>query len=439
MRKQIRILLTALGMACLCCGCVAQSADELYALPRQSNAYYNLRSAVDSALPADAVPLGPSAGPNQQTVQMANLDGDAEDEALVLAKASSEKPLKVYIFDREGETYHVSAVIEGDGSTFDSIEYVQLDGKPGMEILVGKRLSDQIMRSLSAYAYEDGNLVELMAANYSEYAVVDLDNDEYRDVFVLRLGTEQSAGVAELYRYQDGLMEREQEASMTPEAKVVKRIISGQVSAGVPAVFVASSAEEENTIVTDIFAYRNQIFQNVSSGQSIQTVRNYNVYAVDIDEDGLIELPAPVALPSNTAEETHWIIDWYNLLPEGGSETKLTTYHNYPGGWYVTLPDSWHDVLSISRSGEVAGVRSCRFNKWNGRGRPTEEIFTVYAFTGEERGRLAESDGRFLLAEKGETTYAATLGTCHLAQSLSQETLREMFRFIHIDWNSGER
>lgn len=146
-----------------------------------------------------------------------------------------------------------------------------------------------------------------------------------------------------------------------------------------------------------------------------------------------------MALPSNTAEDNYWSIDWYNLNPEGGSVTKMTTYHNYPGGWYVDLPDSWHGAFTVARGGEVAYVRGYRFSKWNGRGRPTEEIFTIYAFTGEERNQLAEADGRFLLAEKGETTYAATLGTSPLAQSLSQEKLRELFHFIHIDWNTGER
>ena len=35
--------------------------------------------------------------------------------------------------------------------------------------------------------------------------------------------------------------------------------------------------------------------------------------------------------------------------------------------------------------------------------------------------------------------YAAELGTSPWASELSEETLRKMFNFIHIDWNSGER
>ena len=377
-------------------------------------------------------------------MQLADLDGDGEDEALVFIKTSGERPLKVYIFDKkDGEdSYENVAVIEGDGTVFDSVDYLQLDGQPGLELLVGRQLSNQVLQSLSVYSYTGERMVELMSANYSEYVLVDLDNDNCRDVFILRLETEERTGVAELYRWRDGQMTREQEANLSVGATTVKRIITGQMCPGVPAVFVASSYGEDS-LITDIFAFRDQTFQNVSTngdtGLSVQTVRNYNVYATDINEDGLIELPMLVALPSATAEETYWTIDWYNLYLDGSKDMKLTTYHNYLGGWYLVLPDRFHGQISMGRSEEVSGVRGYSVQKWNGREEPPDEIFTVYAFTGEDRGGLAVADGRFLLAEKGDTAYAASLGTCDWARSLTQEDVTEMFHFIHLDWNSGER
>ena len=67
-----------------------------------------------------------------------------------------------------------------------------------------------------------------------------------------------------------------------------------------------------------------------------------------------------------------------------------------------------------------------------------EEIMTIYAFTGERRSELATSDGRFLLAEKGETLYSASAGNCDWAEEMSEEEMRSMFHFIFLDWNSGE-
>ena len=61
-----------------------------------------------------------------------------------------------------------------------------------------------------------------------------------------------------------------------------------------PAVFVASSVDE-SSIVTDIFSVVNDTFTNVTmtmeSGTGVATLRNYYVYADDIDNDGVVELP----------------------------------------------------------------------------------------------------------------------------------------------------
>lgn len=442
-KKNIKTLAAAFLLTVLCTGCIGRPADALYALPQQPDEYYELQKAIDQILIQDAAYSGPLTGSNQQAVQLADLDGDKADEAIVFVKTGGAKSLKAYIFDDQGNGgYENTAVIEGDGSAFDAVEYAQLDGEPGLEILVGRQLSEQISQSLGAYAYRNGNLVELMTANYAEFTVADLDGDDCRDVFILRTETDGRTAMAELYRYQNGQMVREPEVSLSAGAKQIKRMVTGYVSDGVPAVFVASTYGQEE-IVTDIFACPNGAFRNIAAnaetGLSAQTVRNYNVYATDIDEDGLVELPSPVALPSmDVADETYWVIDWFNLQPDGRRTTKVTTYHNYRGGWYLVLPESWYGQLTVSRLDTASDTQGYVFSKWNGRGWAPEEIFTVYALTGKDRLEQAATDGCFLMAEKGETAFAAKFGTCPWAEELTQNDLRAMFHFIQVDWNSGE-
>lgn len=441
-RKILGVLSGALLSVLLLTGCVGKSVDELYALPKQPDDYYQLQTAIDQVMTMDASYSGPVTGSNQQAVQLADLDGDSYDEAIVFIKTAGERPLKAYIFDEdENGKYRNTGVIEGDGSAFDAVDYVQLDGEPGVEILLGRQLSEQISQSLCAYAYNDGHLRELMSTNYSEYTVADLDGDDRRDIFVLRSSTEERAAVAELYRYVDGQMEREPEVQLSDGAKTIRRIVTGYVAQGLPAVFVASEYGE-NMIITDIFAYAGKDFRNIATnsgtGLSAQTVRSYNVYASDIDSDGLIELPSPIALPSQSNEATYWVIDWYNLLPDGQRDVKITTFHSYLNGWYLELPDHWHDHLTVMREEDSSGDRGYTFAKWNGRDRAPEVIVTIHALTGDDRLERANTDGRFFLAEKGETVYAASLGDCEWAGELTQEDLRAMFHFIQVDWNTGE-
>lgn len=440
--KRWAVLAGGLLMSTLLSGCFAQPADSLYALPRQSDAYYDLQNAIDAALPADAAYSGPLSGPNQQAVQLADLDGDGEDEALVFAKTSGEKPLKLYIFDTEDGSFAQTAVIEGDGTAFDAVEYVQVNDAPGLEIILGRQLSDQILQSLSVYTYAEGTAVELMHTAYTEYKVVDLNLDDKRDVLVFRQDTEARQGVAEYYTCRDGVMELSQTAPLSKDVHSIERIVTGNVTAEVPGVFVTSTYGEDS-LITDVFAFRGQTFSNLTlsaeSGVSTQLVRSYQVYATDIDEDGLVELPALVALPSVTAgEDTYWLVEWMGLQTDGSLTPKQTTFYYTAGGWYLTVPKHWADQLTVSRTAESAQCLRYTFSQWTGRDQTPQEILSIFALTGEDRLTEAQAEGRFLLTEKGDVAYAAALGESPLAQTLTEASVQAMFHRIKTDWNSGE-
>lgn len=438
-----RLLLAALTalLALLLSGCFVKTVDELYTLPQHSDDYNRLEQAIESVMSAQsAVYAAPVSGINQQSVQLADLDGDGQEEAVAFLKTTGDKPLKAYIFSVVDGDYQPMDVIEGDGTSFASVEYAPLTGGPGVEILITRQLSTDVLQSLCAYTYSGGHVVELMSTGCTAYRTADLDEDGRTDLFVLHSDAERQQGIAELYRWRDGQMEREPEVSLSAAASDVRRILIGDLTADVPAVFVASGYED-GSLVTDVFAFRGGTFRNLTaagSGGGISTVRNYYVYAADIDEDGRIELPDIHTLPSAAdSEESFSVIDWYNLSLNAVRTHKCTTYHNFSGGWYLTLPDAWQDQLCIVRSAEVGGVRGYTFCRWDGSA-VTEQIFTIYAFSGDNRTQTASADGRFILAEKGDITYAAQLGTGKWAKELSEDGLKAMFRFIHIDWNSGE-
>lgn len=441
--RKAAVVLLACVLAGALSGCFFKSVEELYALPKQSQEYYDLQAEIDKLMVEGVAYAAPTSGANQQSVQLADLDGDEEAEAVVFLKTTGEKPLKAYIFDRTDESFQNVAVIDGDGNSFESVEYAQIDGAPGMEIVIGRQVSDQVLQSLSVYALHQNRLVELMGANYTEYTIADLDADGNSDVFLLRFDAEERKGIAEYYHMVDEQMEREPEVLLSAGVETIKRIITGNVAPRTPAVFVAS-LYQENSVITDIFAYRGGEFTNITTesetGTSAQTIRNYYVYATDIDADGTIELPRPYQLPSYSTEnaETYWTIDWYNLTAGGEERHKMTTYHNYSAGWYVILPEEWDVQFTVSRSEPVSGVRGHVFSQWNGTQQQPDPVFTIYAFSGEDRGALAAADGRFVLGEKGDVTYSAKLGDGQLARNLTQEELTNMFNFIHVDWNSGE-
>ena len=92
-KRLLLVALTAL-LALLLSGCFVKTVDELYTLPQHSDDYNRLEQAIESVMSAQsAVYAAPVSGINQQSVQLADLDGDGLEEAVAFLKTTGEKPL----------------------------------------------------------------------------------------------------------------------------------------------------------------------------------------------------------------------------------------------------------------------------------------------------------------------------------------------------------
>ena len=130
MKKRI-LLLVMLLTALLLTGCAMRTVEDMYALPKRSEEYSHLQTAIDTAIYGMSY-SAPRSGENQQTVQMADLDGDGVDEYIVFARGATEKPLQVLIFSQEADgTVLTMETIGLTGLYFEQAEYVDFDGKPG--------------------------------------------------------------------------------------------------------------------------------------------------------------------------------------------------------------------------------------------------------------------------------------------------------------------
>ena len=439
MKNRIRITAVLLLIVLLLTGCFAMDSDDFYSLPKRSVKYRALQSAVENAMGSGSY-SAPVSGANRQAIQEVDLDGDGSEEALVFCKMDSERPLKVLILKRFEDDYKVICTLEGDGTAFDSVQYAQIDGEPGLEILLSRRIGEQVQQFVSIYTLRSNTATELMSSRYTALATLDIDGDQQTDVFILQANAEGPRAFADLYRFRNGALQKDAEASLSTSADSVKRILTGYVAQDVPAVFVASAYDESN-LITDVFALEDDRFTNISqndeSGQSSQTVRNYYVYSADIDNDGLIEMPNTLpltAIEGDEGSEGQYRIVWYNLSVDGTRTDKMTTYHNYAEGWYFFLPDVWIQGLCVTKEVLEDGQTGTRFFTVDEEGRRTP-LLLITAFSGEGAAERCEQDGRFLLASRGDVSYAGLVGE---GSSLTTQELQARFSFISLDLLPGE-
>lgn len=441
MRTIKRIVAGALLLALcmICCGC-AMTVEEMYCLPKRPERYDNLQTAMDPVM-GGLDYAAPSTGENQQTVQTADLDGDGTEEVIVFARGEDEHPLKILIFRMEGERYALMNTIQSSGTGFDQVEYADLDGAPGLEMVVGRQVSDQVLGSVSVYRFTGGQPEQMMNANYRKFLICDLDEDMLGDLVVLTGGAQETDhSIAERYTLAGGTAQRSGEAKLSQPVSQLKRIMVGKLHGGQNAVFVASTVDA-STIVTDVFALVDGAMTNVALSSeaetSVKTLRNYYVYAEDIDLDGQMELPSLITMRSPLARSDaggEHLIRWYAMTPEGGEVDKLFTYHNYLQGWYLELSREASDRICVSPE----GGGSFRFSLWDKAGERLTDLWYIDVLTGEDRSAVATENGRFVLLKTETVVYACRLEMGARELGVTQEMLTDAFHLIQSAWYTGE-
>ena len=438
MKKRILLLLSLL-FTLLLTGCAMRTVEEMYALPKRSEEYKELQAAIDTAMYGMTF-SSPQAGENQQTVQMADLNGDGVDEYLVFARGATEKPLQVLIFQQdESGKCRTMDTIGFNGQAFEQVEYVDFDDQPGKELVVGFQVSNQVLRSVAVFTFRNGGAELLLMNGYTKMLPCSLSGGG-SELMVLRPGEEETErGMAVLYSYQNGQIVRSVETELSEHTSRIRRIMTSKLQDGTPAVFVTSSSGD-NVIVTDVFVVKDGHFTNIAysteADTSIRTLLNYYVYAEDIDSDGILELPDLITMkPVNAWRESEqkFLLRWYAMDVDGWELDKMYTFHNYIGGWYLQLDSQWAGRLTVEQE-----QNRFNFYVWDESYQVAIPLFSVFVLTGADRDESASQDGRFPLYRAEGVAYAAQLDIAAPEYGITEKSLQDSFRLIRQDWQTGE-
>lgn len=414
-----------------------RTVDEMYCLPKRSESYRNLQTAIDEAM-TGLTYCAPTSGENQQTVQTADLTGNSVAEYLVFAKDETENTLRILIFSQEADRYSLMTQIECLGSGFEQVEYADIDADAGMELVVGCRVSDDVMGAVSVYSFSHGQAEQMVSSHYTKFIACDLDGDERGELLILRAGDDEAdRSNAVLLDHRDGVLTRSREVALSERASCIKRIMPGCLHGGTPAVYVASSADG-NTLVTDIIALKDASLTNVSfsneSGTSVATLRNYYVYADDIDDDGILELPSLITVAApETADsiDRQYFVRWFSMDIDGNEIDKLYTFHNFAQEWYLTLDSAAVSQLFVEQT-ENESV----FFVWDSD--TPKRVFSIAVLSGDSREETAAENAMRVLHRGDGILYAARIEASASELGLTEQSFINAFHLIRRDWKTGE-
>ena len=444
--QRVAALLLAAVMSLTLTGCMFRSSvEDLFTLPRVSAEYEGLSQELDDLQKQGYELVGPSTGQNIQPVQMVDLDGDGREEALAFFRQSDgEKPLKIYVFTDNGNSYTQTAVIEGSGLAVYSIAYSDMNGDGRMELIVGWRVSMDL-QALTVYALEPGGARELARSNYVKYAVADLNGDGMQELTVFR-ANQDGVGAADCYLWKNGALTLSStiRVSMTmAELSQQGKVTVGTLRSGEPALFVTGVAEGMRAM-TDVLLLRGGELNNAvlspTTGVSGESSRFRALYPADINGDGVTEVPRTAALYGEELEgDTAQRVDWISFDAAGAAIRVLSTYHAIEDGWYLQLPDGWADTIYVGRSAS-ADEASVTFYMGDSRDQSYTPVLRITTLSGSNRERLAVRTGRFILGRNDGVIYAGELlkGNEGWADGVTEDEVRNAFSLIAPEWSAGD-
>ncbi len=441
MRTGGRILTGILGLFLLmtASGCYGTKADDLYRLPQPSRDYLQLQKQIDAVLESGAEYSPPVAGPNKQSVQLKDVDGDSLSEAIAFFRMTGDKPLKIYIMKQSDGTYETTAKIEGNGAAIESIRYADMDADGVSELVVGWQMTATLSH-MTVYSIRDNEPVLLAESDYSKIVTSDLDDDGRPDVIVLRLPSPEVPGEADMFMLRSDGEIVSSRAVLSAGILSVSGILKGSLYDGTSALFVEGEYQGGG-IITDILCWQDggisNVFADAPTDSSEETVRAYDkLYSTDINKDGVMEIPSPRLLVS-PADKAYYVIDWYSYNRGGHKKAVYTTYHNYQDGWYLILPDAWKNEITVGREDTVAGERTIVFTWLTDSGEPGADFLRIYALSGDNKEDRAGLAGRDMLLWHGDVIYAAEVLVAGSARGVTTSVVAEGFELINPEWNTG--
>ena len=439
MKKRLLCGLAAVALAGLLSGCsvrnLVSSPEDLYSLPALPAKYTELNQRIHAILAEGAEYAAPTSGTNIQPVQLVDLDGDGDEEAVAFFRASDdEKPLKVYVFTTEGDSYRQSTMIEASGTGISAIEYKDMDGDGMLELIVGWKATADL-QVLEVYNGADGEPRALIRTNYVRYSMADLNGDARQDLVVLR-ADEEVGSVADYYTWQaDGGFAAWTPARLSTTMAEVSgqgRVSAGMLRGGVPALFV-TGVTDSGVAVTDVLALKNDQLKNIvlseKTGLSGEMSPFCALYPADIDGDGCTDVPR-ASVQTGSVQ----VIDWFSCGEDGTMELSLQTCHNMTDGWFFCMPDAWAGNVGAERTAAANAANVTFYARDN-----NAPFLRITAYTGSDREVQAMRGGQFLLGRQPETIYTAELletgnGGEH---GMTADQIRKAFFLITEEWVSG--
>lgn len=360
MRRLILLMLTLCTVFAFS-GCYYFDAgmEKLLVPPKLTDGQNEIYEVLESRVGTGISLKYPRTGDYRSAFVLENIDDEPGKEAIVFYQSNVNvtniSALTVSVLDQEDGKWVPVYDVAAAGSDVDQVAFSGFGTQSNMFIIIGYALTSETDKVLHIYRYRDGIVQDLFSCPYSLFEVVDIDDNGYPELVTLSPAVSDqtgqvSAAKANVIRYQQGSFVASDSVEMDSSITSYVNIQTGDIGNRQTALYL-DGMKGRDKITTQILFYQNGKLQNnafLDRSAADSLTRQTGNLSMDIDSDGVIEIPMPELMPGYqlssgqaqalTEEGDPLYFTRWQVYSNGSFTEKYFSYLNIGLGYTLTIP-----------------------------------------------------------------------------------------------------
>lgn len=429
--KIIKILLVTV-FALVATSCSYLPTNELIRPPQMTEEQNDIHNALLRAVGVENITFKyPRSSEYPSAIILKNLDNDGEKEAIVFYKLDSGQNTRINILDKKDNKWVSIYDVAGYGQEIDFLDFAKVTDQDNLNIIIGWSGGGSDKKTLTAYSYDDQQLLEIANYRYDDVVISDIDANGIDDILIVDF---RNSDIIRLLQQVGNTNELEAvgEAPLTSNVSEIINITVGELSAGKRAIFVDEKIDNER-YKTDIFIVEGSNLINVimrleeeegiSGGFS---ERSIDITSKDYDGDGIIDVPSTEPMPGHDEDDEDAVfLTYFWNIEQSSTRAVFYAAVNQKNSYMIKYPTRWVDAITVQQNnltGEWAFVLYQSDETLQ-----STPYLRVRVYSRNDYKDKYESESFSLRAQKGMLEYYTYIPPTTGDFAITEEELNEMF------------
>lgn len=412
--KTTIIIVIVLLVAVMPVGCAVIPADitELESPPKLTAEQQSIVKALESHVGGKVTYRFPLDGDYRSAFIMKDLDYNGVKEAIAFYSPSvnSASAPHIAILNKSGNSWKIAYDIGSDGNEIGCIAFGDFNGDGFDDIAVGWRTFNSTDLTLIVYIKNNKSFSKVNLGTFTKMKTLDIDKNGKTDIILLKLDSDEKQAVAKLISYRNGKLLVVSSAPLDSTVTNYRGVYVTKLLNGKDPAILIDGAKSENKFITEVITFSNGRLHSPLYDPEKHTVnstmRFVDYRCTDINNDGIIEVPMPVELPSPAdikSSNKIWLVRWSVFDGAKSWTTKLSCVMNTSKNYYFKYPDKWNGKVTVSKQD---GDSIWTFCEWDENNKTYgKSLFSICVTSEEFWNNFSPKSSAYKLQERNGAVY----------------------------------